>query len=163
MEQVTEERLAPIFAGTAVIVGIGNVMRGDDAFGPMVAGRLEGRIHAEVVDAGTVPENFLGKIASVEPDTVMLVDAGDFGGEPGDIALLEPNELATTSFSTHVPALALLESFLEADRRVRVILLAAQPKHGEFGTPISDEMAAAVEITVRLIDKADRRVSRDDQ
>jgi hydrogenase 3 maturation protease len=83
----------------AVIVGIGNDMRGDDAFGPMVVERLRGRVRADLIDAGVSPENCLGKLSALKPRVVLLVDAVDFDGAPGDMALLDPAKLETTSFN----------------------------------------------------------------
>jgi len=156
VKRVTKEFFVAALSKRTVIVGVGNVMRGDDTFGPSVARRVQGRVRAEVIDAGMVPENFLGKIAAFEPERVLLVDAVDFGGQPGETALLEPEDLATTNFGTHLPSLALLESFLSAESTVRVLVLAAQPVTTELDGPLSEEMAAAIEETVRMIEEADR-------
>jgi len=153
MKRATEDTFGSSLAKKTVIVGMGNDMRGDDGFGPIVARRLQGRLRADVIDAGTAPENYLGRIAALEPETVLIVDAVDFDGQPGDIVLLEPNELVTTSFSTHMPSLALLESYLSAEQDVCVLVLAAQPSTTEPGATLSDEMVRAIERTVRLLEK----------
>ena len=156
MKRVTKEFLVATLSKRTVIVGVGNVMRGDDTFGPSVVRRVEGRIRADVIDAGMVPENFLGKIATFEPETVLLLDAVDFGGQPGDVVLLEPEDLATTNFGTHLPSLSLLESFLSAEGDVGILVLAAQPVTTELDAPLSEEMGAAIEETARMIEEADR-------
>ena len=161
MQQASYETVSPLVDRNTVIVGIGNLMRGDDAFGPNVARNLCGRTRARIIDAGMVPENFLGKIAACDPEIVILVDAVDFNGQPGDVVLIEPGELATTSFGTHTPTLALLESFLSAERDVQVYVLAAQPSATEFDTPMSDTMAKAVDRSVHLIEQADGIPSQD--
>lgn len=136
-------------------MGIGNRLRGDDGFGPAVAEKLEGRVRAAVVNAGNAPENHLGVIAGHKPDVVLLVDAADFGGGPGDVVLLDVDELSTTSFSTHMPALSLMKTYLAAERDVPVVVLAAQPGSTDLGESMSDQMLAAVERTVDLIEAAD--------
>jgi Ni,Fe-hydrogenase maturation factor len=41
----------------SVLLAVGNAMRGDDALGPTLADRLQGKVSATIVDAGEVPEN----------------------------------------------------------------------------------------------------------
>jgi hydrogenase maturation protease len=46
-----------------VIVGIGNILKGDDGVGPLICQQLRGNeICAELIDAGTVPENYIQPI-----------------------------------------------------------------------------------------------------
>ena len=163
MQPATIECLCLLFAGRTVVVGIGNRLRGDDGFGPAVAEKLEGRVRSAVVDAGNAPENHLGVIAGHKPDVVLLVDAADFGGGPGDVVLLDADELSTTSFSTHMPALSLMKTYLAAERDVPVVVLAAQPSSTDLGESMSDQMLAAVERTVGLIEAADAAHREDRQ
>jgi hypothetical protein len=61
--------------GRVARVGVGNPIRGDDGAGPHVIARLEGRRSALLIDAGEVPENYVGKIAAWRPDVVCVIDA----------------------------------------------------------------------------------------
>ena len=77
-----------------VIVGcVGNVLRGDDGFGPAVADRLTGLPEgAEVVETG------IGGIALLQEllagcDGLLLIDAVDRGERPGTLFLIEPEVL----------------------------------------------------------------------
>ena len=83
-----------------VVVGcVGNVLRGDDGFGPAVAERLTDLPHgAEVVETG------IGGIALLQEliagcDGLILVDAVDHGEAPGTVFVIEPHVLD----SEHVP------------------------------------------------------------
>ena len=81
--------LEEIFKGKKriVICGIGNDIRGDDAFGVIVAERLKGMIedpNVLIINCGEVPENYTGKIKDFEPDLVVFVDAVDFRGKSGN-------------------------------------------------------------------------------
>ena len=156
MKGVTREALGELLREKTVIVGIGNDMRGDDAFGPMVVERLRGRVRADLIDAGVSPENCLGKLSALKPRVVLLVDAVDFDGTPGDMALLDPAKLETTSFGTHASSLALLEQFLSTGGVTRIALLAVQPKSCQFGDVVSDEVVAALDKAVGLVVEADR-------
>ena len=80
-EQQILEHLGP----GAVIVGIGNRDKGDDGAGPIVAERLASRGVERALDCGGVPENYVSRIARLEPTDVILVDAVDFDKPPGSI------------------------------------------------------------------------------
>lgn len=74
-----------------VIFGCGNILLGDDGFGPAVAEKLHasGAVPpwAEVIDAGTSVREFLFDIALSEqrPELIVVIDAVDVGRPPGDV------------------------------------------------------------------------------
>jgi hydrogenase maturation protease len=145
------EELAWRLHGTVTIVGIGNPHRGDDAFGSLLARRLEGRVAARVIDAQDVPESYMFQVASGSPDTVLLADAVDLGRPPGSVALVPAAELSDYLPTTHRVPLALLVEVLLAETDALVVLLAAQPRHTVPDAPLSDEMAAALAALVETI------------
>lgn len=76
-----------------LVAGIGNVLRGDDGFGPAVARALEreGRLPAgaRVVELG------IGGVGIVHEllagfDALIVIDAVDQGGSPGVLYVIEP-------------------------------------------------------------------------
>lgn len=77
-----------------VIVGcVGNVLRGDDGFGPAVAERL-----TDLPQETEVVETGIGGIALLQEilagcDGLVLIDAVDRGAEPGTVFLIEPDVL----------------------------------------------------------------------
>ena len=84
-----------------VLVGcVGNLLRGDDGFGPAVAARLSSSVPpgADVVETG------IGGIALLQEimagiDGLIVVDAIDEGEEPGTVLLMEPE----IGEAVHVP------------------------------------------------------------
>ena len=137
--------------GKVAILCVGSRSRGDDIFGPLVARRITGKVAAEVIDAENVPENYLGKIAKLKPDVVLLIDAAHFGGKPGQVKLLDPQNLQESSFSTHSASLKLIEDYFQAECQSKVLMLAAQPKHVRFGVPPSPEIIAAVDLVGQVL------------
>lgn len=131
----------------AVVVGVGNRMRGDDGIGSRLAGRLIDRGYAGVVDAETVPENYLGTLLDSAPDVVLFVDAADFGGTPGECCIAPASGLAGCGVGTHVASLALLDIVLRS-RGVDCWLLGIQP----FDTGFGAEVSPAVEKTARVVE-----------
>ena len=77
--------------GRILVAGVGNVLRGDDGFGPAVVARL-GSLPGEV----DVVETGIGGVALLQElmtgyDGVVLIDAVDQGAPPGTVFALEPD------------------------------------------------------------------------
>lgn len=128
-------------SGKVVILGIGNTLRSDDGAGSILANRIQGKVPYIVYDAGTGPENYLGKIIKDNPETVLLVDAVDFGGKPGEYRVLEADELKTANlFSTHNASLSLAINYLQNNLKTDIIILIIQPKIIFFSEGLSKEV-----------------------
>ena len=96
-------------------------------------------------------ENYLGKIVAARPETVVVVDALDFGGPPGDVRVAEPDELAGAGPSTHGPApLAFLEA-LAIMHPCRCAVVGIQPLGVGPGAAMSPPVAQAVGLVVRAV------------
>lgn len=111
------------------VLGIGNRLRGDDAAGPMLCDRLQGRFGGTAIDAGVAPENHLEPVVASGARLVLVADAVDFGGEPGQVTVLAPDALAGAGVSTHACSPAMLCEYLtaRADEPPTVRWLAIQP------------------------------------
>ncbi len=132
-----------------VIVGVGNPLRADDAAGPALIERMQGKVAATLIDVGDVPENYLGPVEAAQPQVVLIIDAADLGANPGDTALIEIERLAQTGLTTHHASLTLFAQLLRASIPVGqdtntansdmldILLLAIQPMNTAFGAPIS--------------------------
>jgi hydrogenase maturation protease len=82
-----------------LVAGVGNVLRGDDGFGPAVT-ELLGHLPAgaEVVETGTGGVALLQELM-VGCDGLVLIDAVDRGAAPGTVFVLEPE----VGEGVHVP------------------------------------------------------------
>ncbi len=145
-ERDVPKSLGRVLTGSVCILGVGNRHRRDDGIGSLIAERLAGRLPAQVVDAGTVPENYLEKIARSRPDTVILVDAVDFGGDPGERRILDPGTLALEGLSSHALSLRMAAEYLNARTQAHVVLLAVQPADVGAGTELSDEVSQTMDL-----------------
>ena len=128
-----------------VILGIGNTLRSDDGVGSILANRIKGKVTFEVIDSGTSPENYLEKIVQTKPDTVVIIDAVDFGGSPGEFKVLDAQDLKTVNlFSTHNASITLLINYLQSNLKVDIIILIIQPKSVVLGDKLSPEVARSM-------------------
>lgn len=151
--------------GKVVVVGIGNTLRGDDGAGPELIRILKKHFSCNVkcemfnektvthytshitlflMDVGEVPENYLGKIAEHRPDTIMLVDAVDFGSPPGSIRIIEKDALKEKGFCTHNASIKLIMEYLGTKTESIVFLLGVQPtKNFQTGSKLSEPVKQA--------------------
>ena len=138
-----ESILKDMLAGTVVIACVGNEIRGDDGVGPYVSRLIKevGRVH--VVDCGETPENYLGVITRFKPEKVVVIDAAEFGGKPGEIRLVKKSEIAGGGPSTHDAILTLFTDFIEHETGAETFFLAIQPAGTKVGAGLSPHVEAA--------------------
>ena len=136
--------LTPFIKGRVCILGFGNRMWRDDGVGSCIAEALQDCPNLDAVDGGFVPENYLEVVASKKPDTILMIDAADFGGEPGETRLLQPGDVVLAGISTHAGSPQMLARYLEARTGAQVALLAIQPKDTSEGHELSPEVSATM-------------------
>ena len=136
----------------SVLVGIGSRLRGDDAFGPILADRLGGKVHWPVLNVGETPENHIGPILSLEPERVLLIDAVHWGAVPGRIGFFPADEILWGGVSTHATSLRLFAEALFARGGCRVALLGAEPGNTEAGAALSVVMERSVNAVAACVE-----------
>jgi hydrogenase 3 maturation protease len=144
-----EEALTAAARGRVVVVGVGNALKADDAAGPVLAESLRRRFPGRVFDAGQAPESFLGPIRRARPDTILLVDAADFGGRPGDVQLVSKDDIGGLALSTHAAPLSMFMALAAAETGATVRLIAVQAKSTALGATMCGEVRAAVAALAR--------------
>jgi hydrogenase 3 maturation protease len=135
-------------SGRVALVGVGNRLRGDDAFGPLVIDRVQDTVPADCFDCASTPENWLSKIEAAAPDTILALDIADFGGEPGELRLLRPDQLGRPGASTHGLSHRVWMELLSQRANAPIQMLAVQPIQIQLGSPVSEPVARRVEEVV---------------
>jgi hydrogenase 3 maturation protease len=133
--------------GKLAIVGIGNIIRGDDGLGPKLIEVLRSRgfSGAALFDCGTAPENYIFPILSTSCDTVVLVDAADIGKEPGAAAVFDLDKISRISFSTHNPSPRLFTDLLKTGKEdINIFVISVQPKSTALGAAMSEEILVSL-------------------
>ena len=149
---------------STVIFGCGNVVMGDDGYGPAVVDELNSRYTlpegVEAIDVGTcVREHLFDYVLSAEgrPDRIIILDAVDFPDrKPGDVFLMDTSAIPPKKihdFSLHqFPTVNLLVE-LEQHTGIRVYILAAQVEciPDEITPGLSPAMSAAVSVACEKV------------
>jgi len=143
-----------------LVLGAGNILRSDDAAGCVVAERVAARFPDSVIDGGLVPENFVGPIRRFAPGTVVIVDAADFGAEPGDLYVAHEHDVAGDMFGTHGAPLSLFMRALHESMTCDVILVAIQVANMELNVPMTERVESAVEKLVTSLVELLERTTR---
>jgi hydrogenase maturation protease len=144
-----------IMSGIAVI-GIGNPLMGDDGAGTAVLDVLSEKglpDGVEVIELGSGGLTLLHRMEDFE--SVVLADAVDFGGKPGEVRLFSPDEVdsvKTMGYSLHdVDILKVIELARQMDQCPdRIMIAAIQPENLRPSTELSPSVSA------NLRDLADR-------
>lgn len=140
-----------------MVFGCGNVIMGDDGYGPAVVDRLNDLYQlppsVQAIDVGTcVREYLFDYLLSQEgrPERIIILDAVDFPDRrPGEVFEIVPAEIPAKKihdFSLHqFPTVNLLQE-LQDHTGIEVLILAAQIRHipAEIAPGLSAEMAQAV-------------------
>lgn len=164
------QSLKKILKGKVAIVGVGNPLKGDDGAGPFFIQQLKNKgdgfiyYHTKrtkskinepvpfiLIDAGEVPENYISPIVKTKPDVIMIVDAADFSGKPGEIEIFASKDISKIGFTTHTLSPAVFMEYLGQQTKARIFLLALQPKTIETGVDLSEEMKSSIEKLVDAI------------
>ncbi len=128
-------------------------MRSDDGVGCEVARELAKRNlpALEVIEAGTVPEDYLNKIIELTPEKIIIVDAADIGSAPGDFKVIADEELNSFSFHTHALSPVLLIQYLKAHLNADIYFVAVQPFSTALGEGLSPELRKRLKEIVEFI------------
>jgi hydrogenase maturation protease len=140
------------------VIGIGNILLSDEGIGVHIAQRLMKQpaiSEVEIIDAGTCADIMMLISDSVEH--VIVIDAANGGGKPGDIYRFTPEDIDTTGnmVSLHennlVAGIKMLPLY---NRELKsVIIFGIEPKTLESGLELSPEIASKVPRLIELINK----------
>jgi coenzyme F420 hydrogenase subunit delta len=147
-----------------VVLGVGNILFGDDGFGPATIQSIlrSTNVPSDVcaIDAGmsVMPILFDILASDVGPKRLIVLDVVDLGRRPGELVNLEVEQLPQTPrglFSLHAfSARSVLQELKE--KGVEVIILACQaakiPSQVEEGLsePVENAVARATRIVLEI-------------
>jgi hydrogenase maturation protease len=138
-----------------LVAGVGNVLRGDDGFGPAVIGRLGAMPPGvETVETG------IGGVALLQEllagcDGLVLLDAVDRGAPPGTLFELRPDvrdavHVADVHLANPDRVLSMAKTMGALPDRVRIV--GCQPAEvDELGQGLSEVVQAALEPAIGIV------------
>lgn len=136
-----------------LFVGVGNVLKNDDGVGVYICRQLEKKpeLHCLVVEASL--EKFIGKINSLEPEILILVDCMYFPGKnPGYFEFLSIDRIMRYAVHTHNISLGNVADFFS----MPVFILGIHPERVDFGEDLSASVKGAADKIIDDIGRAFR-------
>lgn len=141
------------------ILGMGNVLTGDDGFGPYVVSVLAARFEApegtEIEDIGTPGLDLTPHLAGAR--AVIVIDTVAAAGSPGTLRVYRREELLAAPplprTNPHEPGLreALLATELSDCSPDELVLVGAVPGRTETATTLSPALRGAVDGAIDII------------
>jgi len=161
-DQQLFKQLSKFRSSRTVIVGIGNILKGDDGVGPLVCEQLQqASMGVEIIDAAVVPENYIQRIIKKAPQNLLIIDAIDLGAPPGTIKIFKPQQLNSIVTSTHTLSPRLFADMVAQSIEVDVYFIGIQPAHTRLGDPMSPQVhRAARQLSQTLIEVFSLRYGR---
>lgn len=132
------------------VMGIGNLLCGDDGVGIHAIRSLEGRgLPAHLVDAGTA---MLHALSFAEDSShLVVIDAVEAGQRPGSVYCFDGYDMESRSEMHSLHSLGLRQA-LELDpagrRPSHFVVLGVEPASIEYGTELSEPVRAALPAVV---------------
>jgi len=152
-----------------LILGVGNMLFGDDGFGPAATDYLSKNckipddVYVMDVGIGAGDVLFTVALSQEKPEKIIVLDAVDVKRKPGEIFELSIDELPAnkvTDFSTHLfPATNLLKE-LRDQMSVDVVILACQAEQIPHAVSpglsdyVEQALPKAAEMALKLAEKS---------
>lgn len=161
-----------------LVAGVGNILRGDDGFGPAVLAEIQRRGIPDAVRAIEVGIGGMELVWTLMDgfDAVIIVDAVERGSVPGtlhelepavpepsmlqhadQVSMADPHRLIPTRSLVIARALGVLPRFV---RIVGCQPLCVDDAIEDLSTPVQAAVADAAELVLRLTEEALREVAR---
>jgi len=131
-----------------LFVGIGNVLKKDDGVGVFISQNLEKNALVDALTVEVSIENYIGKINSLAPEKLILIDCVDFGKDAGYYKLTDLNTMRDFTTNTHNISLGRLKELFVVDD---IKVLGIQPGDVSFGEGLTQDVEKTAFEVLRII------------
>ena len=132
-----------------LFIGVGNLLKRDDGVGVVISKQIIEKPAIRSLTVEVSIENYIGKINSLEPDEIVLIDCMELGSSPGTYRLVALEDVEDITFNTHNISLGRLGDFFHCPAYV----LGIQPENVEFGESLSSPVQEAARRIVQVINQ----------
>lgn len=138
-------------ARNLLFIGVGNVLKQDDGVGVVISRQIVERPNIRSLTVEVSIENYIGKINSMEPQEIVIIDCMEMGEKPGTYRILALDNVEDLTFNTHNISLGRLGDFFLYPTYV----LGIQPLSIEFGDHLSPQVQLAAK---RIVDQINPQI-----
>jgi hydrogenase maturation protease len=130
-----------------LFAGVGNVLKQDDGVGVYISEKIKQSQNIQALTVEVSIENYIGKINSLQPDSLILIDAMDFARKPGYFNLLPIEKVNGYTTNTHNNTLDKVSELFNS----QVYILGLQPKTVSFGEGLTRELKYSADSVISEI------------
>lgn len=136
-------------ANRLLFVGVGNVLKSDDGAGVVISRQIIERPNIRALTVEVSIENYIGKINSMEPGEIVIIDCMELGSAPGETRVVALDQVEDITFNTHNISLGRLGDFFHYPTYV----LGIQPRTIEIGDTLSPPVLKTVNRIIHQINR----------
>jgi len=139
-------------ANNLLFIGVGNVLKQDDGVGVVISRQIVERPNIRSLTVEVSIENYIGKINSMKPGEIVILDCMELGETPGSHRIMDLNNVEDITFNTLNISLGRLGDFFLFPAYV----LGIQAQSIEFGEQLSPLVQHSAK---RIIDQINQQIS----
>jgi coenzyme F420 hydrogenase subunit delta len=159
----TSENVVPEYAKKRVLIlGVGNVLFGDDGFGPSAVEHMLKNceipedVHAMDVGIGSGDILFNVALSQTKPEKIIILDAVDMKKKPGEVFQMSVDDLPASKlsdFSMHFFPSANLLKELRDQMNIKITIVACQAERmpDSVSPGLSDSVRQAIPKAVEIV------------
>ena len=103
------------------------------------------------INGGSVPENFTGLIKKINPSHIILIDASLMNKGIGEINIVNKEDIADISISTHSMSLAYLIRYLELEKEYDILFIGIEPEIMDLSFELSPKIKDSSDMLIKLL------------
>ncbi len=139
------------------ILGLGNVLRGDDGVGPKIISELQKKIlplPVNLIDVGSDAFTILEHL--IDKDPVVIIDCAKMGKSPGEVARFKINKSNFKSVDSliSIHGFGFSDVFNMAESlggAAECIIIGVEPKSVEVNTAFSEEVKNSFPLIIQMV------------
>ena len=137
-----------------LFITVGNDLRADDGVGPYIYNQCRNKNNeCQIINAGDKPEGIIDQAIALNPKKIVIIDAADFGGVPGEARIIKHELIPDTTLSTHTFPLRVIAKIIEDDTKAPVSFLGIQPKSVGFEEELSEEVKKVADQIIEMLNQ----------
>lgn len=149
--------------GLNIIITVGNTLRADDGVGPYIGPLIIATDQVKIINAGYNPENIIEEAIALQPVKIIIIDAADFQGVPGEARVISQEHIPEASLSTHAVPLKVIYHLLVHNTGAQAVMIGIQPQSLEHKEELSPEVKATADEIIKYINGSQKSITKKGQ
>jgi len=150
------------------VIGLGNILRGDDGIGPVIIeelARSDLSVPIQLCEAGSDAFTILDHLLGSEP--VLIVDCARMGKDPGTVQKIQTKDIeripADVEMSLHGYSLAEVWQIARAmGTQKDLVMIGVEPEKVQFNSDLSEVVKKSIPIIIKMVVEEAKKYAKKD-